>query len=348
VTVHDPDRAYRGLNFYTSGHHAGASLMDMDGNVLHVWEHGFLDAWPDEVESAESDGAEYWRTAHLFENGDVLAIFEGLGMIKVDKDSHLLWAHLGGEHHDLDIAPDGRIYVLTREAHMVRRVNPASPILEDFITILSPDGRELGRLSVLEAFERSQFANVPSVMGMARRGDIFHTNAIELLDGSHADRIPAFKKGNVLISLRQLNLIAVVDMNAEKVVWVLSGMWKEQHDPRLLENGNIMVFDNKGNGGESRVIEFDPVTQEVVWEYAGEKPNDFFTKMCGANQRLPNGNTLISESDYGRAFEVTPEGVVVWEFVNPERAGKSKQLIATLFEMVRLDPDFPTDWMTDR
>jgi hypothetical protein len=42
---------------------------------------------------------------------------------------------------------------------------------------------------------------------------------------------------------------------------------------------------------------------------------------------------------------VTPGGETVWEFVNPHRAGKHGNLIATLFDVVRLDPDFPLDWL---
>jgi len=37
----------------------------------------------------------------------------------------------------------------------------------------------------------------------------------------------------------------------------------------------------------------------------------------GYAQRLPNGNTLITESSFGRFFEVTKQGEIVWEYVNP-------------------------------
>ncbi|MBD3349033.1 MAG: hypothetical protein GF400_07540 [Candidatus Eisenbacteria bacterium] len=345
ITVHDRGAAQPGLNLYNSGHRAGATLMTMDGEKLHEWECPFLRAFPDSLKAADTESAEYWRFVHLFENGDILAIFEGLGLIKLDKDSNLLWAHPGEEHHALHVAADGRIYTLTRKAHMIPRLNRASPVLEDYITVLDPDGNVLRSFSLLEAFENSRFENAFKVFGMRRTGDLFHTNAIELLDGSQADRIPAFRKGNVLVSLRQLNLIAVIDMEYEEAVWISSGMWLAQHDPRFLPNGNILLFDNKGYGGKSKVLEFDPVTYDVAWSYWGTERNPFFSKMCGAAQRLPNGNTLITESDYGRAFEVTPGGEIVWEFLNPERAGARNQLIATLFEVTRVDPGDLGDWV---
>jgi len=345
ITVHDPARSSGGMNFYTSGHFAGAILMDMEGKVLHEWRYDFLEVWPDETESTEIDGSEYWRWAYLFENGDVLAIFDGLGLIKVDRNSNLIWEHLGGEHHDLDVTDDGRIFVLTRQAHMIERINERMPILEDFVTILDSDGRLLKEVSILEAFENSNFASSPAARGYVPRGDIYHTNAVEVLDGSLARLLPAFAKGNVLLSMRSLSTIAVLDMDAGEIVWVASDLWLAQHDPKVLDNGNILVFDNKGAKGESRVVEFDPATREMVWVYAGDRSNSFFTQMCGANHRLENGNTLITESDFGRAFEVTPGGEIVWEFVNPHRAGKRDNLIATLFDVVRLDPDFPLDWL---
>ena len=345
ITVHDPARSCGGVNFYTSGHFAGAILMDMDGRVLHEWRYDFLKAWPEQIESTEIDGSEYWRWAYLLENGDVLAIFDGLGLIKVDRNSNLIWEHLGSEHHDLDVTDDGRIFVLTRRAHMIERINERMPILEDFVTVLDSDGRLLKEVSVLEAFENSNFASSPAARGYVARGDIYHTNAVEVLDGSLADRIPAFGKGNVLLSMRSLSTIVVLDMDLGEIVWVASDLWLAQHDPKILDNGNILVFDNKGAQGESRVVEFNPATREMVWVYAGDRSNGFFTKMCGANHRLENGNTLITESDYGRAFEVTPDGEIVWEFINPHRAGKYDDLIATLFDVVRLDPDFSLDWL---
>jgi hypothetical protein len=53
---------------------------------------------------------------------------------------------------------------------------------------------------------------------------------------------------------------------------------------------------------------------------------------------LPNGNTLITESDGGRLFEVTADGQIVWEFVNPVRGGEKAGLIAILTWAARIDP----------
>lgn len=345
VVQHDRARSFRGLNFVTSGHAPEATLMDMDGNVLHRWRYEFLDAFPDYPPDWIADGTDFWRRTYLFENGDVLAIFEGFGLIKIDKDSKLLWASPLRAHHDLAVTEAGEIYVLTRRGHLIPRIDADTPVLEDFVSVLDADGNELRHVSLLEALENSEFSNLWDPCGKRLFGDLFHTNTLELLDGRLEQRIPAFRKGNVLVSLLVPDVIAVVDLDSELVVWAHKGGFEKQHDPKILDNGHLLLFDNRGARPHSRVLELDPVRPDTItWEYAGSESRPFFSGTCGTAERLPNGNTLITESDGGRAFEVTPDQETVWEFRNPYRAGEEDELVATLFEVVRLPPDFPIGW----
>ncbi|MFC2154850.1 arylsulfotransferase family protein, partial [Candidatus Altiarchaeota archaeon] len=122
-------------------------------------------------------------------------------------------------------------------------------------------------------------------------------------------------------------------------------MWSAQHEPVLLENGNILIFDNRGPGGSSRVLEFDPFTLEIVWQYEGTSSHPFYSELLGTNQRLPNGNTLITESKRGRVFEVTPENELVWEYRNPFLTGKYKNLVAIILHMDRYNRS-DLEWLT--
>jgi len=145
-----------------------------------------------------------------------------------------------------------------------------------------------------------------------------------------------------LISVFVLNTVAVIDPDRETVVWARTGPWRHQHQPNFLDNGHLLVFDNLGAGHErSRVQEVDPVSGKLFWQYGGTPEVDLYSKTLGSCQRLPNGNTLITESENGRALEVTRGKRVVWEFYNPHRAGARGELVAVLFEMLRLPPDFP-------
>ena len=90
----------------------------------------------------------------------------------------------------------------------------------------------------------------------------------------------------------------------------------------MLDNGNILVLDNgehrKGSGfSYSRVVEVNPNTGNIEWEYVADPPDSWFTGNQAGCQRLSNGNTLITDAIGGRIFEVTRECEKVWEYVSP-------------------------------
>jgi len=357
VVHHVRERAWSGLNFYVSGHAPEAVLMDMEGNVLHRWHSEFSDSFPGRPYHPDRPDVRFWRRAHLFENGEILAIHEGLGLVKLDRDSHVIWARPEPVHHDLQVLPGGNIIVLTREAGIDPRVSERAPILQDYVSILDSEGVERRRISLLDAFDaagaehdwraalRTFWDKERTRQLAAHPGDVFHTNSVELLDGRLADRVPAFAAGNLLVSMCHMDTIAVVDLNRERVIWSLGGIFALQHDPTVLRDGRILVFDNNWRRGRSRVVALDPATREVIWEYRGTEERPFYSRTCGTAAELPNGNLLVTESDGGRAFEITSGGEMVWEFYNPHRAGENDEYIATLFEVTRLPAGFAADWL---
>ena len=150
--------------------------------------------------------------------------------------------------------------------------------------------------------------------------DYYHLNSVEVLpDTPLGRRDSRFRAGNILICLRNVHLIVILDQETQTVVWSWGpGELSFPHMPTMLANGNILIYDNGVDDEESRVLELDPVAQGIVWVYKGDPPESFFSQYRGSNQRLPNGNTLICESDKGRVFEVNADGELVWEFWNPE------------------------------
>lgn len=348
VTRYEPSEVEPGINLYISGHAAEAYLMDMDGTVRHTWKHDFYDIWPEysPPKFMRATGHAYWRRVKAYDNGDLLAIHEGIGLIKLDKDSNLRWALRGGFHHDFHVQPDGTIIALAREAKMLPRMNPDSLVLEPQIAVVSADGEELRRVSLLEMFERSKYAPLLKQLP-PEEIDLFHTNTIEVLDGSHEEQSPFFAKGKILISIWSMNLVAIVDIETETVDYATTGMWSRQHEPTLLPDGRMLIFDNRGNNGHSQILEFDPFTHEIVWAYRGTESDTFATEWCGAVHRLENGNTLITETNNGRAFEVTRDGRIVWEFINPHQMEieDGMTLISSLWEVIRLDSNFGEGWI---
>jgi hypothetical protein len=179
-------------------------------------------------------------------------------------------------------------------------------------------------------------------------GDAFHSNSVQVLDGSLSSKLPAFKKGNLLISLRRLGILIVIDPKNETIEWLMDSVFWDigQHWAKLLENGNILVFDNYFNYKKklSRIIEFDPIRNKIVWDYLNSSIH-FYSSIAGQCYRLPNGNTLINESANGHTIEVTPSKKTVWEFYNPNRAGSNKELVAVIYQMERIPVDRASRWL---
>lgn len=353
VTINEAGRVAPGYTLYTSGDAPVARLISLDGRVVHEWNRPFSTVWNESaaVKKPQPDRLIYMDNARVFPNGDLLAIYIsagdtpwGYGMAKLDKDSNVLWTYLAHTHHDFDIAPDGRIFALVNEfsSRAVPGVSELdSPWLDDFVVVLSPDGKELKKVSLTDALAKSPYAVYMRMLRYFSLGDPLHTNTLEYIDAETAKNFPFAKAGDILVSFRDISVIAVVDVDRGVVTWATTGPWLRQHNPTVLPDGNIMLFDNSGQfrpRNNSRIIEFDPKTMAVKWTYAGTEKQPFESLLRSSAQRLANGDTLITESDGGRLFEVTPDGHINWEFVNPGRAGQRNEIMPIVSVGERIDP----------
>ncbi|MHC9539244.1 MAG: arylsulfotransferase family protein [Vulcanimicrobiota bacterium] len=145
------------------------------------------------------------------------------------------------------------------------------------------------------------------------------------------------KKGDLLVSIRNLNLIAIIDPVSEKVLWSWGeGVLDRQHSPEFTENGTIVVFDNRPTTRKySRILEVEPGTNKIVFEYKSDPPESFFSDGGGTVQKLSNGNVLIGETEKGKAFEITRSGKTVWEYYDPNRKEDKR---GSIHRMMRRDP----------
>ena len=136
-----------------------------------------------------------------------------------------------------------------------------------------------------------------------------------------AQKYPKISNQSIMISMRNLDLIAFLDLETEKITWAFLGPWRGQHSTKFLENGNIIMLDNQGNaaeGGPSRILEINMDNLAIEWEYTGTKDTPFHTPYNGMIDILPNGNILISETHSGRIFEVNKDDVfsnIIWSIV---------------------------------
>jgi len=366
VSVDKTEKTCDGFTLYTMTDGTRAALIDMRGNVVHRWELPFRQAWSQapHVAAPLADDHIHWFCCRLFANGDLLAIYHadgdtpyGYGLVKLDKDSKLIWAYADNIHHDVEVGEDGNIYTLTQEIStqapdgMKRYLSV--PVLTDSLVVLSPEGRKLEQVPLLEALRDSPYVltltsltkeSVPfaddktasadsppsytaqsdlynvsdKIQKLPWRKDLLHANSVRVLPRALASKFPLFKPGQVLISLRSLDTLVVVDWHSRSVVWACNGVWRGQHDAEFLENGRLLLYDNIGSLIKgTRVLEYDPLTQAIPWCYANEHSAPFRAVMRGMLQRLPNGNTLIVDPDHQRLLEVTRDKEVAWECYCP-------------------------------
>lgn len=352
VVLNDGDRTFSGYNLYTSGHAPVATLTDMDGKVIHSWEYDLNKEFKHRMRKRVDVkmGLKFFRRAYLFPNGELIAMADHVGVLKLDRGSRKIWFNSSDVHHDFDVTRSGTVYALGEKLIRNKLVGWKGKVRDNPILKIDRNGKTVARTSLLRCFVRTygkeELVKLLKVKGTP---DIFHGNSIDVIEGDFTSLHPALKRGRVLVSLRTPSIIAVVDLAAQKVNLVLKGQknetWYHQHEAKLTEKGNIIFFDNTGRPKNSRVLELAPPDWEPVWTYEGDPPESFFSLFHGTQQRLPNGNTLITESDWGRAFEVTREKEIVWEFASPHRSQDDPSLVAVLCDVTRLDKKFSLGWL---
>jgi hypothetical protein len=310
VVVHDRQRAYPGYNLYGSGDHE-VYLVDMDGRRVHTWRL--------------PENRQRTTFAELLADDTLAVVCNYQLLTRLDWDSRILWELDLRAHHDVAQRPDGVLLVPFRkpESYNGRRVR------FDGIAWVSLEGALLSTWYAFDHLEELRRHHPPGALDRPaspdepvppRPPDYHHLNTVEVLPENELGRSDRrFRAGNILIGMRDVNLIAILDQDDHSVQWSWGADQLEGvHMPTMLADGNILVYDNGVRRKSTRILELVPSSGEIVWKYQGTPPESFYSELRGSNQRLPNGNTLIAESDRGHVLEVTPAGETVWEFWNPE------------------------------
>ncbi len=348
VVRYDAARTQPGYNLFTNAHLCSSQLIDATGRVVRTWS---------------LEPCFRWDNTSLFPNGDLLVVGReqrpdkskvegdrgwaaGRYVARLGWNGGVVWRTPLGAHHDAQLTPRGQIAVLTASRRAVPEVDAKRRMKDDALTLLSTDGAVLEQASLYDLLKTAppeQFRFQPRTQGKGHL-DLLHANSVFWMDDAQlAARDPLYAASNVVVTIRHQDLVAVIDWDAKKVVWAWGqGELSGPHDAVVLPSGNFLIFDNGLGRRWSRVVELDPETRKIVWEYRAPEPESFYTQTRGANQRLANGNTLIAQSDSGRAFEVTPAGEIVWEFLNPNLSeGKRGALV----RMRRVDAALVDAWL---
>ena len=338
---------YRGYTLFSNLRGYDAYLIDMEGRICQRWH--------------SDEGINY---AYLLANGNLLLITRGLGdpagtgglggsgaaLLELDWESNIVWAYRDTMlHHDFERLANGNTLALLWEPlseEMTAQVrggyrNPEGPqqMFGDVVKEITPHGKEV---DVWRSFEHLSYEE-DTICPLEGRREWTHGNTLNITSS-----------GDLLVSYRSTSTVGIVDRATGSFSWKWGpGQISHQHQPTFLDNGRVLLFDNGSHRlapstNYSRLIEVDPETNEIMWEFRGDPPISFYSYQISGAQRLPNGNTLVCEGAPGRLLEVTVSHQIVWEYVNPMSAASGQVVGGTvsgqansIFRAHRYGPDHP-------
>ncbi len=314
ITIYDEAKTQPGYVLYSP--YAGEEfvLINREGEIVHKWPTG-----------------RYTKLAELLPDGRLLYARMREGVFEADWSNRVLWAYPCRQHHDFCRKENGNTLIVCNEFVFIDRIWRGAMDKNDVFIEVSREGDVVWEYHLDQAID-DLFALLPGFR-LSHQEDWAHNNTIEALPATElGERDERFRPGNVLFSARNLHTIGVIDYESKRVVWAFGeGELDGQHMPTMLPDGRILVFDNGTRRGFSRVVEIDPTSRRIVWEF--RVPDYAYARALSGAEALPNGNLLVccgnpgselvkhepGSSTTGRPgviMEITRAGEIVWEFHN--------------------------------
>jgi len=349
----DPGRACPGFTMFAPHFEQNrlVYLIDLRGEVVHTWRMPY----PPGLSGYLTERGTLFYNGRTPEKGFLSRFpFKGGAVLEADWKGNVLWEVRHPDHHHHGIllrngnvllnclgqVPDQiaeRVTGGTADHSLPSAIYAPPPagdvgkMYADYLAELTPAGQTVWQWRSWEHLDpvADGIAEVQSLRTLWALGN----SVLELPDG------------DILVSYRPISTVIRIARQTGEIVWKLGPpTLAGQHAPTPLDNGNILIFDNGVHRLDdplpfSRVIEIDPATKNIAWTYQDRPVSNFFTPRMGNAQRLPNGNTLINEATFGRLFEVTRDGEVVWEYVNPFFGGPANAETNEIFRAYRYTPE---------
>ena len=353
LTFHSPAQSFKGYTLVTPIGADYSVLLDMSGRVVHRWRQpgfrlfqarllpgGTLLAMGTDASLPPAPQTPFTEDPPPFAQHIRRIGGNATHLREVDWDGQLVWEyHNEAIHHDFIRQADGHTWVaewVELPTELARRVRGGArrrgerfpPMLSDDLVELDTGGRELRRIHLWQLLDPVRDAICP----LESRWEWTHLNSLALMPN-----------GDLLVSCRTNSLVAIVERSGASLRWKCTAPTVvHQHHATVVEGGHVQVFDNgmhRIGMPFSRVVEIDPATSAVVWEFGGDPPEQFFSGHISGAERQPNGNVLVCEGASGRVFEITRRGETVWEWVTPFVTNTAGRMRPWIFRAHRYAPD---------
>ena len=296
----------------------GVRIHDAAGVEVHRRTLNYAVQDPD----GPTGGSEAPHAFHFLADGSVLVNTDkGDVLTRYDACGEPVWSRAGAYHHSFAPDPRGGVWTWLGETtafdqyQTLVRFDPETgetietiDLVEDVIEA-TPEQRAIFTVVPGEDIERAQgYREVP---------DTFHPNDLEALSPEMADAFPGLEAGDLLMSFRNIDLVAVLDPTTRRLRWWSHGPWIEQHDPDFQPSGEITVFNNnrKWPRKTSSIVAINPATS-AVRTLEVDPDHRFYTQYMGKHEILADGTLQVVVPFEGRALEFDPDGRLLLEINN--------------------------------
>lgn len=334
----DRERAYPGFTLFALYQSATTTvyLIDLEGTVVHTWDMPYP--------------AQYGRLTErgtLFYNGKTPGVpgtfvadkpYKVGAVLEADWRGRVIWElQHPDHHHDAILLRNGNVLLLG----LTKLPQELTSKIKGGMAGIEHDGTMYGDYLIEMTTSGHTVWTYPVWQHLDPETDRI-TAIQEPRDAwTNGNGLAELPNGDLVVSFRTISTVVIIERSTGEITWKLGAPpLCGQHAPTPLPNGNLLVFDNGPHRLDhpmpfSRVVEVELATKAIVWEYRERRESDFFSPRISNAQRLPNGNTLICEGDFGRLFEVTADGETVWEYVNPYFGGPSQTPNNRIFRAYR-------------
>ncbi|GAB5469766.1 MAG: hypothetical protein Kilf2KO_27960 [Rhodospirillales bacterium] len=275
----------------------------------------------DEVASEETEPTSgYRRFVHgieLLSDGSLIFGFDhGSSLQRFDPCGSRLWATDGEFNHAVTLDDEETHVWSILKSHILAQVSVTDGRIVKQVNIdeVIEANRDKDPLEIRRAHDNDTNGNSRNTKG-EWLADRYHLNDVNPLPSAWADRFEGFEAGDLLVSLRSLNMLMIVDPATLEIKWWRAGATRRQHDPDWLPDGTIAVLNNRMSEDFSQIVTIDPATYARSTLFDGRR-NDFYTRIRGKQQVTPDSRLLVSSPQQGRAFELDKDGATLLEFVN--------------------------------
>ena len=327
----------------------GIRIYDTDGQIVNERVIDYASEDPD----GPSAGSDAPHAFYFMKDGSVLINFDKGDLLgRFDLCGEAMWSREGVYHHSFNADPSGGVWTWRGEKSAFSQYQ--------YLVLFDPEtGESLREIGLVEDIItenpdiRTLFSLVPgykTVKESTLRADpdLFHPNDLEVLTDELAPLFPQFEAGDLLLSFRNIDMVAVMDPESLEIRWWAQGPWVQQHDPDFTINGEISVYNNnRGRDyyqNRSSIVLINPETR-AVRTVELEQDYEFYSSYMGKHNYLDNGALQIAVPWEGRALEFDKNGKLVLEINNV----LSEQYNAFVADYTWLPEDFfdvPVDQLT--